>query len=158
MSLVEHARRELELSGQFEEDPAYAQSVVAAVAAFASYGHSGGSAACAVGQIVTLLRYGTLSPLTNSPDEWNEVAAEYTSGPTTLWQSQRNPEAFSEDGGRTYYLLSEVDAAREAAAKAAERPMRTSRRCDVTAADQAATAPSAVNCVAEAPASVAARR
>ena len=43
MTLVEHAKRELELLGQTAEDPAYAASIVAAVAAFSSYGHSGGS-------------------------------------------------------------------------------------------------------------------
>ncbi|WP_053065409.1 hypothetical protein [Micromonospora sp. RV43] len=107
MSLVEHARRELELSGQFAEDPAYAQSIVAAVSAFASYGHSGGSAACAREQINTLLGFGTLSPLTDDPEDWVDVAEQ--SG-HTLWQCRRNPEAFSEDGGKTYYLLSDREA------------------------------------------------
>jgi hypothetical protein len=105
MSLVDHARRELELCGQFTEDPAYAQSVVAAIAALTSYdGHSGGSFFAATAQIQTLLGFGTLSPLTNNPDEWCDVAVE--SG-TTLYQSRRNPEAFSKDGGKTYYVLSE---------------------------------------------------
>jgi hypothetical protein len=36
-NLVAHARRELELCGQIAEDPAYAASLIAAVAAFASY-------------------------------------------------------------------------------------------------------------------------
>ena len=49
-SLVEHAKRELELCGQTAEDPAYAASIVAAVEAFASYGHSGGSASVAIEQ------------------------------------------------------------------------------------------------------------
>ncbi|MEU0078553.1 hypothetical protein ABZY58_11705 [Micromonospora tulbaghiae] len=106
MSLVEHAKRELELCGQFEEDPAYAQSIVAAVAAFASYGHSGGSAGVAIHQMTTLLQFGSLSPLTDSPDEWFDVSE--MSG-TPMWQNRRNSEAFSTDGGKTYYLLSERD-------------------------------------------------
>ncbi len=118
MSLVDHARRELQLCGQFDEDPSYAQSIVAAVAVFASHGHSGGSAAAAVYQLTTLLSYGTLSPLTSAPEEWMEVGSD-------TWQSRRNPQAFSQDGGKTYYLLDEVDAARQAAADAAERPMHT---------------------------------
>lgn len=107
MSLVEHARRELELSGQFAEDPAYAQSIVAAVAAFASYGHSGGSAGVGIHQLTTLLQFGNLSPLTDDPDEWHNVSK--MSG-SEMWQNRRNSEAFSTDGGKTYYLLSERDA------------------------------------------------
>lgn len=45
MSLVEHARRELELCGQYAEDPEYSESLIRAVEAFTSFGHSGGSAA-----------------------------------------------------------------------------------------------------------------
>lgn len=104
MSLIEHARRELDLCGQAAEDPAYAQSIVATVAAFTSYGHSGGSAMCAVEQLHTLLRFGTLSPLTDDPEEWQDVSE--MSG-REMWQSRRNPEAFSTDGGKSYYLLSE---------------------------------------------------
>jgi hypothetical protein len=117
--LVDHAQRELQLCGQFDEDPAYAQSIVAAVAAFASYGHSGGSAGCAIDQLTRLLQFETLSPLTCDPDEWLD-RGELSSRP--LWQSARNPQAFSEDGGRTYYLLDEVEQARRAAADAVQRP------------------------------------
>jgi hypothetical protein len=106
MSLVDHARRELKLCGQFDEDPAYAQALVAAVAAFASYGHSGGSAGCGIDQLTTLLRYGTLSPLTDDPDQWHEVG---TQDDKPLYQSARRPEAFSVDGGESYYLLSDRD-------------------------------------------------
>ncbi|MEU3452153.1 hypothetical protein ABZ671_00720 [Micromonospora sp. NPDC006766] len=116
MSLVEHARRELELCGQFAEDPAYAQSIIAAVAAFASYGHSGGSAGIAIHQLTTLLQHGNLSPLTDDPDEWHDVSE--MSG-HALWQNRRNSEAFSTDGGKTFYLLSERDGD--------NRPVHTSR-------------------------------
>jgi len=102
MSLVEHARRELELCGQTAEDPKYAETIIKAVEAFASYGHSGGSAMAATEQLHTLLRFGTLSPLTDDPDEWMNVSE--MSG-YEMWQSRRNPSAFSTDGGKTYYLL-----------------------------------------------------
>lgn len=127
MSLVDHARRELELCGQFASDPAYAQSIVAAVGALATYGYSGGSMGAAVHQLTTLLGYGTLSPLTNDPAEWMHVG---TQNDKPLYQSLRNPQAFSTDGGKTYYLLDERDAARDAAARAAEVPMHTSRPRD----------------------------
>lgn len=98
--LVEHARRELELCGQTAEDPGYAASIVAAVAAFASYGHSGGSASIAIDQLTALLRFQHLSPLTDDPAEWLDRSAE--SG-VPMWQNARNSAVFSEDGGRTYY-------------------------------------------------------
>lgn len=103
-NLVEHARRELELCGQTAEDPAYAESIVKAIEAFASYEHSGGSAFAAIEQITALLRFENLSPLTDDPAEWNNVSD--ISG-AAMWQSRRNPVAFSEDGGRTYYLVSD---------------------------------------------------
>jgi hypothetical protein len=106
MSLVEHAQRELRACGQFDEDPAYAQSIVAAVAAFASYGHSGGSAFVGIEQLTALLRFEPLSPLTDDPEEWCDVADQ--SG-YRLFQSRRNPQAFSTDGGKSYYLLDERD-------------------------------------------------
>lgn len=103
-NLVEHARRELELSGQQAEDPGYAASIVAAVAAFASYGHSGGSASIAIEQLHRLLQFQQLAPLTDSPDEWEDRTE--MSG-TPMWQNLRNPAAFSVDGGRTHYFVTD---------------------------------------------------
>lgn len=102
MSLVEHAKRELELCGQAAESPEYAASIVAAVAAFASGGHSGGSGMLAVEQLYTLLRFRTLSPLTSDPDEWIDRSA--ISG-SPLWQNARDTAAMSRDGGKTWYFV-----------------------------------------------------
>jgi hypothetical protein len=102
MSLVEHAHRELELCGQTAEDPGYAASLVAAIAAFASYGHSGGSASVAIQQLNLLLQRRTLSPLTSNPDEW-EDRSEISSSP--LWQNRRDPAAFSRNGGAAWYYV-----------------------------------------------------
>lgn len=102
-NLVDHARRELDLSGQTEESPAYAAALIAAVAAFASYdGHSGGSAAIAVEHLHALLQFRTLSPLTPNPDEWID-RTDMSSAP--LWQSVRDPSAMSRDGGQTHYFV-----------------------------------------------------
>lgn len=99
--MTDHARSELELVGQFDEDPRFAQSLVAAVSAFESYGgHSGGSAAVGISMLHDLLCLKNLSALTSDPDEWAEVGHG-------LWQNRRSGEAFSEDGGQTYTLLSE---------------------------------------------------
>lgn len=101
-ALVEHASRELERCGQTAEDPGYAASLVAAVAAFASYGHSGGSASFAIEQLNTLLQFRTLAPLTTDPEEWCD-RSEISSSP--LWQNVRDPAAFSRDGGQTWYFV-----------------------------------------------------
>lgn len=100
-NLVDHARRELTMCGQFEEDAVFAQSLVAAVAAFDSYpGHSGSSAEAGIQMLGDLLRFKNLSELTSDEEEWQEV------GPR-MWQNVRNSEAFSQDAGKTHYLLSD---------------------------------------------------
>jgi hypothetical protein len=104
MGLVEHARRELELSGQYAEDPAYSESIIAAVKAFASYGHSGGSAAIAREQLCRLLDFRTLSPITSDPGEWID-RSEISGYP--VWQNSRDSRAFSNDGGKTWWHLQE---------------------------------------------------
>jgi len=95
-NLVDHARRELAL---IKEDEDTTRGILAVIQAFADMGHSGGSAAICIPRIEKLLRYDNLSPLTNDPDEWNAVG-------NSMFQSNRNPAAFSQDGGKTYWLLS----------------------------------------------------
>ena len=98
-NLVDHARREL---ARLNNDEDFNNSIIASVRAFASYGHSGGSASVAIPVLHQLLQFKPLTPLTNDPKEWNEVDNE-------MWQSNRDSEAFSKDRGMTYYLLSEPD-------------------------------------------------
>lgn len=102
-NLVEHARRELALCGQTAEDPAYAAALVATVAAFASYRHSGGSADVAVEQLGRLLRYEVLAPITSDPAEW-EDRSDISGVP--MWQNRRDGRAFSRDGGQTWTYVS----------------------------------------------------
>lgn len=106
-NLVIHARRELRLIG---EDPQTIASLCRVVRAFADIRPSGSQAACYTQYLERLLRFDPLSELTDNPAEWIDRHAE---GMTTrpLWQSVRNTEAFSTDGGKTYYLLSEQEAA-----------------------------------------------
>lgn len=104
-NLVNHARRELSLTDNDEE---FNDSIIKAVEGFASYGHSGGSAAVAIHILHDLLQFKNLSPLTNNPDEWMKITENVADDENT-WQSRRNPEAFSDDGGKTYYLLSDRD-------------------------------------------------
>lgn len=110
-NLVDHARRELTILG---EEPEYIEQVCKIVQAFADMGHSGFSAAHCTGQLHLLLQYKNLKPLTNNPIEWMLVQEDI--GPAheiRMWQNTRNSEAFSNDGGKTYWLLSDGSNAQE---------------------------------------------
>lgn len=96
-NLVFHARIELEILGCDQEDIDYMLKIIQA---FADVGPSGSQAAWMIPILHDLLQFKNLTPLTNDPKEWNEV------GPN-VWQSSRRAEAFSENGGKSYYLLSE---------------------------------------------------
>ena len=101
MSIEEHARHELELIGEESETIDWYCRVIRE---FASYGHSGGSASVCIPVLNRLLEQRNLSPLTDDPAEWidQSVPSGYP-----LWQNRRDSTAFSEDGGKTYYLLEE---------------------------------------------------
>ncbi len=103
-NLVDHARREL---AAIKEDPEFAESMIKAVEAFDSFGHSGASADIAIEMLAGLLRFKNLSPLTDDPEEWVHHGEDVWGEPGGIWQNRRNGEAFSKDGGKTYYLLSE---------------------------------------------------
>lgn len=104
-NLVTHARRELTLVG---EDVETINGYLKVIQAFADMGHSGGSASIAIPTISALLQYKNLKPLTDDIHEWNHVGDATPDSPN-IWQSNRNSEAFSNDGGKTYYLLSECN-------------------------------------------------
>lgn len=100
-NLVKHARKELSL---INEEPDIVTMYMRIVEAFSSYGHSGGSAAACIDVINKLLRFQPLTPLTNDPNEWMEVSEAF-GGDDGMWQSLRDSEAFSDDGGQSYWLL-----------------------------------------------------
>ena len=110
MSLIKHAERELKLAGMFDEDADYngklAPTIMEVVKVFASFGHSGGSAGISIAVLEKLLRFQNLTPLTNNPDEWNDVS-EMNGSP--MWQSNRNPSCFSTDNGKTYYSVDDKE-------------------------------------------------
>jgi hypothetical protein len=100
---VQHAIRELEFAG-VEHD--VRPSIIAAVKAFASYGHSGGSASAVIPMLNDLLNFRNIGPLTSHPDEWQHIE-ENIAGDNLTWQSRRHSDAFSKNNGITYYVLSE---------------------------------------------------
>ncbi len=102
MTLVEHAERELRRTGWLDgEDAASGRAMLAAVEAFATGGWSGASAPYGIRIVNDLLQYRPLGPLTDDPTEWQNVS-DISGRP--VWQSLRRPDAFSEDGGKTYRL------------------------------------------------------
>lgn len=121
--LVAHARRELRIFG---EDPQLTAGLVRVARAFAGMGHSGTSAPHCADLLDKLFRYQPLTDLTDDPDEWIDRHAEGMT-PTPLWQSRRDSEAFSTDGGKTYTLLSEQEAAGDLATTPLHRSTSTTR-------------------------------
>jgi hypothetical protein len=106
MSLAAHAKYELEKAGLFAPDSDYGGElgpcILGCVEKFASYGHSGGSAAITVAALERLLRFKTLTPITSDPSEWMEVS-------DNVFQNKRNSAYFSVDGGKTFYDLDDPE-------------------------------------------------
>ena len=106
-NLVRHARDELTRAGLFDSDSDYdgmlGTAVMELVEKFADQGHSGASAYMVIDLTRRLLSFEPLTPLTSDPAEWEHIA-ESMAGQPDLWQSRRRPDAFSNDGGRTYKI------------------------------------------------------
>ena len=102
-NLESHAETELK---RIHCDPETIEDILKVIRAFDEAGHSGSSAAWSIHVIQDLLNFKNLSPLTDDPDEWNQVSPDI-GFPQTTWQSRRNSEAFSQDGGKTFRLNSE---------------------------------------------------
>lgn len=105
MSLIDHATAEIKRAGLDAPDADYdgmiGKAVLELVEVFSRQGHSGMSAQMTISLFAEVAQFHALTPLTDDPAEWNDVSE--ASGP--MWQSRRNPEAFSQDGGQTYRLL-----------------------------------------------------
>ena len=109
-NLARHAWDELNRVGLFTADGDFyggmtGRAVMSLIDVFCTQGHSGASASLVTDLFGQLVSFRLLSPLTDDPDEWCEVA-------DGLWQSRREPEAFSRDGGATYRLNSDRDTIR----------------------------------------------
>lgn len=105
-NLVDHAKRELELLG---EEPETIEGYLKVVQAFDDMGHSGGSASVAIPVLSQLLQFKNLRPLTDDPKEWFLHDGGYgAENEYNFWQNIRNSAAFSNDGGKTYYLVTDI--------------------------------------------------
>ena len=111
-NLTDHARKELEFAGLFDKDSDYngmlGEAVLALIEKFANQGHSGFSAELTTQLFNKLAKFQPLTELTDSPDEWMSVS-EHSFNNLPMYQSRRSPACFSQDGGKTYYDLDEMD-------------------------------------------------
>lgn len=96
-SLSEHTDGELEKSGEGDRVSATVRKLVAVLE---DHGGNAGETSRVVDMVARLARRQPLSPLTRHPFEWNDVSAAFGGEP--MWQSARDPRAFSTDRGRTY--------------------------------------------------------
>ena len=103
-NLVKHAKKELKLSGLFDDDSDYdgmlGEAVLELVKVFAKQGHSGFSAHQTLRIFNEVANYRPLTPIGDSKDEWMNVS-DMSNSPT--WQNTRRPTTFSRDGGMTWY-------------------------------------------------------
>lgn len=104
-NLITHAKRELALIG---EEPETVAGYLKVIEAWGDMGHSGGSASIGISVLFRLFQQKNLKPLTDNPDEWIIHRKGNFGAKRDYCQNKRNPEAFSDDGGKTYYLLSET--------------------------------------------------
>jgi hypothetical protein len=106
-NLVTHAQTELDRAGLLSPESDYdgmlGRAVLDLVRVFSEQGHSGYSAMATVDLFRRVASYESLGPITDDPDEWMSVA-DFCGGQAT-WQNRRRSSAFSEDGGKTYYLV-----------------------------------------------------
>ena len=104
MSLIQHAKKELETIGAFSEEGDFyggmtGQSVMELIEVFSKQGHSGMSADIVSSVFNKLANYETISPLTGNDDEWNRL--DY--GEEIEYQNKRNSAVFKNaDGSITY--------------------------------------------------------
>jgi len=104
-NLVEHARREFEIAGWFDDveddfdiNRMMAEDIMELLEVFANQGHSGFSGSYAVSLFKRLGSYDIISPLTGEPDEWNDISDHY--GRTEkVYQNRRKSTVFKDENG-----------------------------------------------------------
>ena len=119
---LERIENELKLAGyrldfdkdEIESEDDYTQAIGNSVyelcKLFAEQGHSGMSASLTLCLLTKLLGGGTLTPLTNNPDEWECITPDHpASGGRgyTYYHSKRDSSCFSDDDLKTYYDIDE---------------------------------------------------
>ena len=107
MSLIDHAKLELQIAGLFDEDSDYngglGEAVMELIEVFAKQGHSGMSAPYVASIFDKLANYKPLLPITGKDEEWGDVR---DFGDGKLWYQNKRCSALFKDGkdGKPYYI------------------------------------------------------
>ena len=109
--LYEHAKNELDLAGMFDsqEDAVLAEHIMQLIDLFSDFGHSGSTGDYVVEVFSLLTNWRPLTSLTNDPNEWLKIEYPRPELVSELWQSKRQSNAFSHDGGETFYIVDEPE-------------------------------------------------
>jgi hypothetical protein len=104
-SLIEHAKKELQLAGLFDKDSDYdgalGHAVMELIEVFSKQGHSGFSASRVISLFKKVANYECLMPLTGNDDEWNDISG---TGNNPILQNNRVSSVFKNKDGKAYYL------------------------------------------------------
>ena len=107
-NLVEHAMKELEIAGYFNEDGLFGDMLghgaLELVKVFSEQGHSGMSAGIMTALVEKLFDFKPLAPLTGEDDEWNEL----NDGDRVKYQNKRCSHVFKDDKGQAYDIQGKV--------------------------------------------------
>jgi hypothetical protein len=106
-ALGEHAAAELDYQGIVDPDRA---NILNIVGTYADYDDADRPAIIA--KVNMLLQFKPLTALTNDPAEWTDRSSLVGGQP--LWQSDRDPDAWSHDGGLNFWYMSQVGGLYEA--------------------------------------------
>lgn len=90
--LIIHARKEI---SKANIDSTTGDAYLQAIQGFLNLGLKNETA---IPQITALLNQTNIAPLTTSQSEWTQIS-------DNLWASTRNIKAFSQDGGKTYFIM-----------------------------------------------------
>ena len=101
MTLVEHAKNELEIAGFFDKEKDFyggvtGKNALALVKAFVKQSHSGVSATVIRELFHTLSGFLPLTPLTGKPEEWKIVREVGKPGNPPLFQNRRCSRVFAD--------------------------------------------------------------
>jgi hypothetical protein len=107
MSLIDHAKTELQIAGLFDNDSDYngdiGEAVMELIEVFAKQGHSGMSAPYVASIFEKLANYKPLIGITGKDEEWGDVR---NIGDGKPWYQNKRCSALFKDGkdGKPYYI------------------------------------------------------
>ncbi len=107
MSLIDHAKLELQMAGLFDEDSDYngsiGEAVMELIEVFSKQGHSGMSAPYVANLFKRLANFEPLLGITGKDEEWGDVMSI---GDSESWYQNKRCSAIFKDGkdGKPYYI------------------------------------------------------